>query len=126
MSREEAEALGLFAQQHRSQVAVPEADLAVFRHRAGDTERLQAFADGFSRISRFSATLLQSDRRAQHIGPLRVLEADVLDTVADVVRVEALVLTQLASLLEILDPVLFADRIDLFDATRIAFEKCHK
>ena len=47
---QEAEALGLFAQQHRAQVAVAEAHLALIGDGAGDAEGLQALADGFGGI----------------------------------------------------------------------------
>ena len=40
-----AEALGLLAQQHRAQVAVAQADLALIGDGAGDAEGLQALAD---------------------------------------------------------------------------------
>ena len=47
---EEAEALGLFAQQHRGEVAVAEADFTRIGDRARNAERLQADADVFRRF----------------------------------------------------------------------------
>ena len=49
---EEAEALGLFAQQHGAEVAVAEADVALFGDRAGNAEGLQADTDRLGGVGR--------------------------------------------------------------------------
>ena len=68
---QEAEALRLFAQQHGAQVAVAEADFALFRDGAGDAERLQAHADGLGGVGGVLAALLDGDGGAERVGPAR-------------------------------------------------------
>ena len=75
---EEAEALGLFAQQHRGEVAVAEADLALLGDGTGHAERLQAHADRFGRFSGGLHALFQRDARAEGVRPDGVVKRDGL------------------------------------------------
>ena len=76
---EEAEALRLLGQEHRAQVAVAEADLAVVGDGAVDAEGLQAFADGGSGFRSGLDALLHGDGSADGVSPASVFKADGLD-----------------------------------------------
>ena len=123
MPREEAEAFGLFAQQHGGEVAVADADLALIGDRTGDAESLQSFADGFRRVGGFGAALFDGDGGAEGVCPARILEGDGLYALHDVIGVEALFVADALRVLEIFDPVLFHDGLDLLDPSFVTFKR---
>ena len=90
VAREEAEALRLLRKEHRAQIAVAKADLAVIGDGAVDAERLQAFADGGSSLSSGLDALLHCDGRAYRVSPARIFKADGLNALDDLVRIKAL------------------------------------
>ena len=125
VSREEAEAVRLLGKEHLAQIAVAETDLSVLGDRAGDAERLQADADGSSRIRRVGAARLDSDRRADGVCPDRVLKADGLGAAHDLVAVYALCKADVPALFDRGDAVLFEDAVDLIDSSLISFKQSH-
>ena len=78
------------AEQAGGQVAVAEAHLAVIRHGTVDAEGLKTFSDRLSSVSCILAALLERDGGAHYVGPLGVLEADVLRLLALEGRVEGI------------------------------------
>ena len=60
---QEGEALGFFLEQHRGQVAVTDAHLAVVGHGAGDAEALHAFAQGDGDVHRLGLAFSARWRR---------------------------------------------------------------
>ena len=90
MSCEECEALGLLAEKPCGEVAVSETDLAVVSDGTRDAECLQTFTDCLGCISGSLYTLLDCDGCTYYIGPLCILEADLLGILASLVWVETL------------------------------------
>ena len=76
MARQESEALGLFSEEHGAQITVALAHVSLLGHRAGNAERLQADTDGFRRVRRGLAALLNRDRAAKCIRPSGVFKRD--------------------------------------------------
>ena len=122
---QERKALGLLAQQHRAEVTVAEADLAVVRDGAVDAEGLKALADLLGGFGSGGNTGLQRDGRADGVSPAGILEADGLNALDDLIGVEALRLADLAALLDGTDAVLCEDTVDLIDSSFVAFKQSH-
>ena len=122
---QEGEALGLLVQQHGAQVAVAQADLALVRDGAGDAEGLQALADAGSGLGGGLYVLLERDGGAQLVGPLGVLKGDGLNALDDLVGVHALGVVVSLQLFEVLEAVLFENRLELGHATFITFKQSH-
>ena len=120
-----AEALGLLVQQHGAQVAVAQAHLALVRDGAGDAERLQALADALGGLGGGLDALLQRDGGAQLVGPLGVFKGDGLNALDDLVGVHALGVVVSLQLIEILEAVLFENRLELGHAPFITFKQSH-
>ena len=76
MTCEEAEALCLLGEEHLAEVAVAEADLAVFGDGAGDAERLETDADCGSGVGSLDSAALYSDSAADCVCPDSVFKAD--------------------------------------------------
>ena len=106
MARQEREALGLVPKKHGAQVAVAQAHVALLGHRAGNAEGLKADADGLGRVGGGLHVLLYSYGATQGIGPAGVLKCDGLHALYDIIGVEALLITELASLLQAAQAVL--------------------
>ena len=122
---EESEALGVFIQQHRAEVAVAETDLALIGNRAGDAERLQAFADALGGFGSGLDAFLHRDRRAQLVSPLHVLEADRLGALHDGIRIHALGVGVGLHFVKVLEAILVKHRLELRHTTFIVFKKSH-
>ena len=123
MAGEEAEALRFLAQEHRGEIAVAEADLAVVRDGTRDAEGLEAFADGFGGVGGLHATFLDRDGSADHVGPGGVVEADVLDVAGDGGGVDALVGADLLRVLDGGHAVFLEGGRDLGDAAAVGLEQ---
>ena len=95
MSCQEAEAVGILFQQHLAQIAVAQAYLTGIRNGAGDTECLQALADGGCGFCGLAAALLDGDGSAYGVSPACVLEADGLNLLHLLVYVKSCVLGDL-------------------------------
>jgi len=122
---QKTEAFGLFPQQHRSQIPVPEPDFAVVGYRTGDAEGLQAFANRLRGGSSFAAALLHGNGRTQDISPFGVLKADGLDVGANLVGIKTLRLAELLGFFQVLETILLTDGRDLRQAPGVTFKKCH-
>ena len=122
---EEAEALRLLAQQHRGEIAVADAHLAVVRDGARDAERLQAIAQRLGGFRGLLHALLERDARAQRVGPHGVLEAMGWMPRTIFVDVHALFQAVLARLFQRRYAVLRHALLDLLDSSFIAFKHCH-
>ena len=125
VTSEESEALGVFIQQHRAEVAVAEADLALIGDRAGDAERLQTLADALGGFGGGLNTFLHRDRRAQLVSPLHVLEADRLGALHDGIRIHALGVGVGLHFVKVLEAILVKHRLELRHTTFIVFKKSH-
>ena len=122
---QEGEALGLFLEQHRRQVAVAEADLAVIRHGAGDAEGLHAFAQRAGDVDRLLLPLLQRNGAAQDVRPAGVLEGDGLDALDDGVDVDTLGVAKQFGFFQRLEAVLGQHLLDLGNSAFVRFKKSH-
>ena len=122
MTCQEAEALGLFFEEHLAEVAVAETDFSVVGDGAGDAEGLKAFADGGSSVRSFSAALLDGDGGADGVSPCGVFEADRLDALDHVVDLEACVFGDLLCFFDVLDTILVQDSGDLIDSSLVVFK----
>ena len=118
----EAEALGALGKKHGGEIAVAEADLAVFGDRAGDAEALEALADGYGRVGSLLAALLDGDGAAHGVGPDGVFKAYRLGLADDLVAVDALGKGDLFTFLDRGDTVFSENRIDLVYSSLIVFK----
>ena len=125
MPGEEGETFGFVAQQHGREVAVPEADLSVFRHGTGNAEGLKADADGFGGFGSRGAAFPDGDGRADGIGPAGVFKGDGLNFLHDAVRIDAPGGADVPRLFQGGDAVFLENRIDAFDAAFVTFKQCH-
>ena len=125
MSGEECEALGLLAEQACREVAVSETYLAVVGDRTGDAECLQSLAYRLGGLGCGLHAFLDSDCGAYDIGPLRVLEADLLGVLAHLVGVDALLGADCLGLVDVLDAVFVESGVDLINPALVTFKKCH-
>ena len=123
MAGQEAEALGVLGQEHLSEVAVAETNLAVVSYGAGDAESLQAFADGCGCVSSGAAVFLDGDGSAYCVSPLGILEADGLNAFGDGIGIEAGRLADIAALFDGVDTIGFEDGCDLVDTSLVGFKK---
>ena len=123
VAREEREALGRVVKEHRAEVAVSAADLAVLRDGAGDAERLEPDADLGGGVLRLHAALLHRHRGAHRVGPLGVLETDRLRLLHDLVGVEAGLEADVAALFDGRDAVGLQRGEDLGLAALVALEQ---
>ena len=88
--RKEAEAVGVFMQEHGAEIAVAEADLPVFGYRTGNAETLQADAYRGGSVGCLGAALLYCDGGAHGVCPNRVFKTDGLGAADYLVAVHAL------------------------------------
>ena len=119
---EEGKALRLVGQQHRTEVAVAKADLAVLGDGAVDAEGLKTHADHLGGFGRGLHAGLDGDGRADGVRPAGVFKADGLDALDDLIRVKALGLADLAALFDGRDTVLSEDAVDLVDSSLVVFK----
>lgn len=119
---EEAEALCLLGEEHLAEVAVTEADLAVFGDGAGDAERLETDADCGSGVGSLDSAALYSDSAADCVCPDSVFKADGLGTSDDLVAVDALCKSDLFALLDGGNAVLSENGVDLVNSSLIVFK----
>ena len=98
------------------------ADLAIVRDGAVDAEGLQTLADSSSGFGGGLDTLLHGDGSADGVCPARILKADGLDALDDLIRVKALGLADLAALFDGRDTVLSEDAVDLVDSSLVVFK----
>ena len=109
----------------RAQVAVADADLALVRDGAGDAEGLQAHADAAGSLGGALDAFLHGDGGAQLIGPLRVLEADGLRGLDDLVGVDALGVVESLYFIKFFEAILVQNRLDLRHTTFIILKQSH-
>ncbi|VDR33850.1 Uncharacterised protein [Alistipes sp. cv1] len=119
---QECEALGLFAQQAGGQVAVSDAHFAIVGYRTLDAESLQADSNRFGCFGCVFATFFKGDRRAYHVSPCRVFEADRLRLLASGIGVDSLCGADRLGVLDAVDPVFFQYRIDMVDSAVVSFK----
>ena len=100
VSGEESEALSLVAEQTSSEVAVSDTHFAVVGHRARNAESLESQSDSLGCVGCYFAAFLDCDGGTYDVGPLSVLEADLLSFLTGLVWV---------------DSILVADGVGLFD-----------
>ena len=122
MTSQEGEALSLLAQQTGSQVTVTQTHLAVVGHRAGDAERLQTDTDGLGSVGGILHALLDGDGCTAYVGPFRILKADALGVLANLVGVHTGFLANGVGLFDGLDAVGIQSGDDLVDATLLTLE----
>ena len=125
VAREESKALGVFIQQHRAQIAVAEANLALVGDGTGDAERLKTLADALGGFGGGGHAFLHRDGGAQFVGPLHVFKADGLGALHDGIRVHALGVVIGLDLVKVLEAVLVKHRLELRHTTFIVFKKSH-
>ena len=113
MSCKEREALCILFEQHLAEVAVAETYLAAVSDGAGDAERLQSFADCSSRFRCCAAVLLDCDRGAYRVSPLRVFETDRLNAFYKMINIKTCSLCDLLALFNGFDAVLVQASKDL-------------
>ena len=119
---EESKALRLVGEQHRTEVAVAQTDLAVFGNGAVDAEGLKTHADELGSLGSGLHAGLERDGRADGVRPAGVFKADGLDALDDLIRVKALGLADLAALFDGRDTVLSEDAVDLVDSSLVVFK----
>ena len=91
VTRQEAEALGLLAQQHRAQIAVAQTNLTLVGDGAGDAERLQGPSPMHSAgLAAVLTPFFSAIAAPKFVRPLGVFEGDGLDALHDLVSVDAL------------------------------------
>jgi len=120
---EEAEALGLLAEQHCAQVAVAKTDLAVVGDGAGDAESLKADADSFGSVGGGLAFLLDGDSAAHGVSPDGVLKSDGLGALDDLFNVDALFKADVAAGFDAFDAILGKDLVDGVDSSVIVLKQ---
>ena len=99
-----------------------ETDLAVFGNGAVDAKALEANADVFSGFLRVLSACLKSDSGAYAVCPAYVFKADRLDSLSDLVGIEARVFADLAALLNRGDTVLCQNAVDFLDSSVVIFK----
>ena len=122
MACEESKAASLLIEEHSTEIAMANTDLAVICNRARNAERLKSFTDSLSCIESLRAALLYSDCCAERISPLCVLESDRLKILDDLIRIDTLFFADFLSSLDRFDAVLLADFVDTVDTALIAFK----
>ena len=122
MTGEEGKALRLVGQQHRTEIAVAQTDLAVLGDGAVDAEGLKTHADHLGSLGSGLHAGLERDGRADGVRPAGVFKADGLDALDDLIRVKALGLADLAALFDGRDTVLSEDAVDLVDSSLVVFK----
>ena len=123
MPGEKRKAFRRIVEKHRPEIAVAEADLAVFSNRTGNAERLQPNADFRRRVLGLGATLLDRHRRAHRVGPLGVLKADWLGFFNNLVGIDAGSLADFGAFGNRLDAVGLERGENLRLAAFVAFEQ---
>ncbi len=126
MACQEAEALGLLAQELGSQVAVAHAHHALVRDGTGDAESLQAQADGLGRLGGGLDALFHGNARAQDVSPNGVIKGNGLNAAHDGVHVNALFQQHFLDFVQRRKTVLRQNLFDLGDSSFIPFELCHR
>ena len=121
MTCEERKALGVIAEQHCSEVAVTETNLAVLSNRAVDTEALETDTDVFGSFLSVLCACLKSDSSAYTVSPAYVFEADGLNALSDFIGVKTCSLADLTALLYRRDTVLSQKAVDLSASSVVVF-----
>ena len=88
---EEREAFRFVAKEHTCEVTVTKTYFAVVGNGAGDTERLKADTDSFSRFGCRFDTFFDSDRRAYRVSPACIFKCDRLYFFDDLLSVYAFI-----------------------------------
>ena len=122
---QESEALGVFAQQHGTEVAMAETDFAVFSDGAGDAEGLQTDTDHLRRVSSGLHAGFDGDGAADGVCPAGVLKADRLGFFHDGIRIDALFLADLSTFFDAVDAIFFDNGVDLINTAFVTFKQCH-
>ena len=122
VTREERKALGFLSQKHCGEVAVPEADRALFRNGAGDAETLQTDAYGFRRVRGVLAAFLYRDGAPDGVCPHRVFERYGLNAFDNRFDVDALFGADGFGVFEGGYAVLFKRLVNLVDSSFVTFE----
>ena len=125
MTGAESEALGLIAQQHGSQVAVADTDLAVISNRTGNAEGLESFAQGLGDFRSDGLAALDGDSGADEVGPAGVFKTDGLDVADALDDVQTFGFGDLLGFVQRSDAVGFQEGFDLGDPAFITFKKSH-
>ena len=99
-----------------------ETDLTVLCNVAGDAECLEADTDRLSGVSSVLYALLQCDRTSEGVSPACVIECDSLHALDDSVNVDACLVADSLSVLEVCDAVLSHCDLDLINSSLEAFE----
>ena len=122
---QEGEAMGVLMQQHGTQVAVAQTDLALLSDRAGDGEGLEALADGSCTVGSALQAALNGNGGAQGVCPDSIVEADGLDAADDLIAVDALGQQHLVAGVEALQAVGLQAGLDLGHTAILGFKSCH-
>ena len=93
-------AAGLFAQQHRGQIAMTNAHFAIIGNRAGNAECLQTGAQRLGDFSSHGLLLLDGHRRANQISPACVIKRNILDGLHDLAHIDILIQADLLRFLK--------------------------
>jgi hypothetical protein len=121
----ESEAVGLFEQKHRGQIAVADTDFSLVGDRAGDAEALEAFAERSGDFRRFSLAFFYRDGRADGICPTGVFKRDRLNFFGNGIGIYAFFFTDFPGVFRSLHVVLLQQFGDLRDTTFVSFKKWH-
>ena len=122
MTSQECKTFRLVAQKHSAKISVAKPNFAVICNRAGDTEGLESFADGFRRVRRLSVTLLDRDGRAGDVRPACIFKTDGLNAFYDTIDINALFIADCLCLFDGRDSILVQSGIDLIDSSLITFK----
>ena len=122
---QEAEALGLIPEEHRPQVAVAQAHLALLGDGTGDAEGLEPLADDLGGVGGLGAALLQRQGDTQGVGPDGVLKGDGLHALDDLLYIDALLGAKVPGILQGLEAVFREAGLDLRHPSLLSFKLCH-
>ena len=122
MAGQEREALGFVPEQHRAQVAVAQAHVALLGHRAGHAESFQADADGLGGFGSGLHALLDGDGAAQGVGPAGVLKSDGLHALYDIIGIKALAEAKVPGLFQAANAVFGQAFFDFRHSSFFAFK----
>jgi hypothetical protein len=125
MAGAEGEAARLLAQQHRGQIAVADAHLAIVGDGAGDAEGLQARAQRLGDLSGHLLVFPDGDSRADQISPSGVFERNVLDGFHDLAHIHILGKADLLGLFQRIDACRGKIGVDLRNPSFISFKQSH-
>ena len=98
------------------------ADLAVFCNRAGNTEGLQANADGFGSVYGSAAVLFDGNGSPDGVGPAGIFKGNGLNILDDLVGIEACALANIPAGFYVVYAVFLQHAENLIFSSVIAFE----